>query len=112
MSEEKTKSKNSLEVIPNNMVSLTSEAAEKMKTALRRYSASGVRIHATQNKRGGVSFSLDVEEEARSDDLVLEDKGVKLFVDPSSTQHIQGIEIRYLKTERGSGFGIVNPASG
>jgi iron-sulfur cluster insertion protein len=59
-----------------------------------------------------VSFSLDVEEEARPDDLVLEDKGVKLFVDPLSAQYVQGIEIRYVRTEKGSGFSIVNPASG
>ena len=56
-----------------------------------------------------MSFSLDVEDEARSDDLVLVDKGVKLFVDPSSTQYVQGIEIRYVTTEKSSGFSIVNP---
>jgi len=111
MREKKTAQK-PLQVIQEKMVTLTSEAAEKIRQALKRYSAPGVRIQTRPNERGGVSFSLDVEEEARPDDLVLEDKGIKLFVDPSSTQHVQGIEIRYVKTEKGSGFSIVNPASG
>lgn len=91
------------------MMTITAEAAEKIKNALQRYSASGVRIRAKRNERGSVSFSLDVEDEARLDDLVVEDKGVKLFVDPSSTQYVQGVEIRYVTTEKGSGFSIVNP---
>lgn len=104
--------KKTLEVIPNRMVTLTAEAAEEIRKALQRYSAPGIRIRVTQNERGGVSFGLDVEEKAHSNDLVLEDKGVTLFVDPSSTQYVQGTEIRYVKTEKGSGFAIVNPASG
>jgi len=109
MSEKKRTAKKTLQVLPNEMMTITTEAAENIKNALQRYSASGVRIQAKRNERGGVSFSLDVEDEARSDDMVLEDKGIKLFVDPSSTQHVQGIEIGYVTTEKGSGFSIVNP---
>jgi len=104
------KTRRPLQVMQSNMVTLTPEAAEKIRQALKRYSALGVRIQTRPNERGGISFSLDVEEEARPDDLVLEDKGIKLFVDSLSTQHVQGIEIRYVKTEKGSGFSIVNPA--
>lgn len=108
MSEKKT-TKKPLPVIQEKMITLTPEAAEKIKDALQRYSASGVRIRATQSERRRISFGLDVEEEARPDDLIVEDKGIKLFVDPSSSQHVQGIEIRYVKTEKGSGFSIVSP---
>lgn len=107
--DERKKTKKPLQVIQERMITLAPEAAEKMKNALQRYSASGVRIHAKRNEKGGVSFSLDVEDEGRSDDLVLEDKGVRLFVDLSTIQHVQGIEIRYVTTEKGSGFSIVNP---
>jgi iron-sulfur cluster assembly protein len=109
MSEKKRTAKKTLQVLPNEMMTITAEAAEKIKNALQRYSGSGVRIQAKPNERGRVSFSLDVEDEARSDDLVLEDKGVRLFVDPSTIQHVQGVEIRYVTTEKGSGFSIVNP---
>ena len=109
MSEKKRTAKKTLQVLPSEMMTITAEAAEKIKNALQRYSASGVRIRARQNERGGVSFNLDVEDKAHSDDLVLEDKGIKLFVDPSSTEYVQGIEIRYVTTEKGSGFSVVNP---
>ena len=100
MSEKKRTAKKTLQVLPSEMMTITAEAAEKIKNALQRYSASGVRIQAKRNETGAVSFSLDVEDKARLDDLVLEDKGVKLFVDRSSTQHVQGIEIRYVTTEK------------
>ena len=109
MSEKKKTAKKTLQVLPNEMMTITAAAAEKIKNALQRYSGSGVRIRAKRNERGGVSFSLDVEEEARPDDLILEDKGIKLFVDPLTSQHVQGVEIRCVKTEKGSGFSIVNP---
>ncbi|MFQ5853115.1 MAG: HesB/IscA family protein [Candidatus Binatia bacterium] len=108
----RTRTKKSLEVSQGKRVTLTQEAAEKIKQALEEFSASGVRVQAKQNKKGALSFSLDLEEAASSDDLVLDEKGIKLFLDPSSTQHIQGIEIQYVKTEKGPGFAIVNTTYG
>lgn len=109
---EHTVSRKSLEVIEAKRVTLTREAAEKMREALQHCAASGVRIRARENEKGSLTFSLDLEEEARSDDLVLEEKGIKLFLDPSSNRHVEGIEIKYVETEKRSGFAIVNPASG
>ena len=109
MSEKRRTAKEILKVLPNEVITITAEAAEKLKTALQHHSASGVRIQAKRNDRGDVSFILELEDEAALDDVVLEDQGVKLFVDPSSRQYLQGIEIRYIKTEKGSGFSIVSP---
>ena len=85
---------------------------EKIKHALEQYSASGVRIIAREKERGSLSFSLDLEQEARPDDLVLDEKGVKLCLDPSTARHIKGFEIIYVETEKGSSFATVNAASG
>ena len=109
---EHTVSRKSLEVIEAKRVTLTREAAEKMKEALQQCAGSGVRIRARENEKGTLSFRLDLEEEARSDDLVLEEKGIKLFLDPTTTGQIQSTEIKYVETKKGSGFAIVNPASG
>ncbi len=108
MSEKKTPKK-PLQVIQETTITLTAEAAQKIKEALTHHACSGVRILTKPDERGMASFVLELEEKNRPDDLVLEDKGIKLFVDPSSTQHVQGIEIRYVTTEKGSGFSIVNP---
>ena len=102
--------KKSLTVIPNARV--TEEAAAKMREALKQSPSAGIRIRANQNERGTVSFTLNLEDEVRSDDLVLEEKGIKFFVDALTTRHMQGMEIRYVTTEKGSGFAIWNRASG
>ncbi len=109
---DRTRTKKSLEVISGKRVTLTQEAAEKIKEALEQSSASGVRVRARKNKKGALSFSLDLEEEGRSDDLVLDEKRIKLFLDPLSAQRVQAIEIKYVETEKGSGFSIVNLSSG
>lgn len=109
---ERKVSRKSLEVIEAKKVTLTRAAAEKIKEALQQYAASGVRIRARENNKGSLSFSLDLEVESRSDDLVLEEKGIKLFVDPSSSRHVGGIEIKFVEKENRSGFAIVNAASG
>lgn len=106
------RTKKSLEVIPKKLVTLTAEAVEKMREALKQFSGTGIRIKGRKNKRGDVSFSLDVEDEAHADDLVFEDSGITFLVDPSTTQHIQGSEIRYVTTQKGTGFSIVTRSSG
>jgi iron-sulfur cluster assembly accessory protein len=102
----------SLNVIPNTTVTVTDEAAAKIREALNESPSAGIRIHANQNERGTVSFTLNLEDEIRSDDLVLDQKGIKFFIDGSTARHMQGMEIRYVTTERGSGFAIWNLASG
>lgn len=109
MKKEKAKSRTALPVIEEKILGLSSEAAEKMKGALERHSALGVRVSAKQNENGSISFSLDLEDSAYPNDLVVEEKGVKLFLDPSTAKLSQGVEIRYVETERGSGFAFVSP---
>ncbi len=108
----RTRSKKSLQVIRDKTVTVTHEAMEKIKQALEECSAAGVRILARENEKGLLSFRLDLEEEAHSDDLVVDEKGIKFFLDPLSEQRFQGIEIEYVETEKGSGFSIVNLSSG
>ena len=107
-----TRRKKSLEVIPGQRVTLAAEAAEKIRHALERSSASGVRILVRKNKKGALSFSLDLEEDAHPDDLVLDEKGIKLFLDPFSAERLQGLELKYVETKNRSGFAIVDTSSG
>ena len=108
----RTRSKKSLQVPPGKRVTLTAEAAEKFRHALELSSASGVRVLVRKNKKGALSFSLDLEDDAHPDDLVLDEKGIKLFLDPFSAERLQGLEIKYVETKNRSGFAIVNTSSG
>ena len=98
-------------VIQDKIATLTAEAAGKIAPALERFSASGLRITANQDEQGALSYSFDLEQEPRPDDLVLEENGIKVFVDPASTPHLWGREIHYVETEEGPGFAIVDPSA-
>jgi iron-sulfur cluster assembly protein len=57
----------------------------------------------------GFQYSLNIEEESRQGDFILDDKGVRLFVDMFSAQYLNGVEIDYVTNVMGSGFTFTNP---
>ena len=99
------------EVIQGTMVTLTDEAAAKIKPALERFSASGLRITAKQDEQGVPTYGFDLEQGSRPDDLVVEEKGIRIFVDPGSAPHLRGMEIHYIETEQGPGFAVIDPSA-
>src|ERR1044072_2928958 len=62
--------------------------------------------------RGGCSgfhYSLNIEDESRAIDHIIESNGVRLFVDMFSAQPLNGVEIDYVTNVMGSGFTFKNP---
>ncbi|MFQ6028237.1 MAG: HesB/IscA family protein [Dehalococcoidia bacterium] len=96
---------------PHRLVTLTDEAAGKIKPALERFSASALRITAEQDEAGTVNYSFDLEQERRPDDLVLKENGVTVFVGQASVPYLQDREIHFIETERGPGFAVVDPSA-
>src|SRR5438105_14079848 len=73
----------------------------------------GLRVRVVQGDCSGLQYSLNIEEDSRQGDFVLDEKGVRLFVDMFSAQYLNGIEIDYVTGVMGSGFTFKNPnASG
>ena len=52
---------------------------------------------------------LDFEKEAGKDDIIVEQHGVKLFIDKKSAGHLVGTTIDFVDSLQGSGFKIDNP---
>ena len=72
--------------------------------------SSGLRVAVVGGGCSGFQYSLDLEKEARSGDLVFEVKGVQCFVDPMSSMYLMGVEIDYMEGQFGqSGFSFKNP---
>jgi iron-sulfur cluster assembly protein len=46
---------------------------------------------------------------AEDDDIIIEQSGVRILVDPESAQYLQGAEIDYVEDIMKSGFSIFNP---
>ena len=94
-------------------VSLTSEAADKAREFMADENLSpetaGLRVSVLPGGCSGFQYGLNLEDEARDDDQVIESEGIKLFVDPFSLQYLQGTKIGYHSSFQGSGFTFTNP---
>ena len=99
------------------VVELTPQAAEKAREFMAEASVAletgGLRASVLPGGCSGFQYGLNVEEEAREDDDVLESNGIRLFVDPFSAQYLKGTVVGYHSSFQGSGFTFTNPnASG
>jgi len=70
---------------------------------------SGLRVRVVPGGCSGFQYSLNIEEESRQGDFILEERGVRLFVDMFSAQYLNGVEIDYVSGVMGSGFTFKNP---
>ena len=69
----------------------------------------GLRVRVVPGGCSGFQYSLNIEEESRQGDFVLDEKGVRLFVDMFSAQYLNGVQIDYVTGVMGSGFTFTNP---
>jgi iron-sulfur cluster assembly accessory protein len=71
----------------------------------------GLRVRVVPGGCSGFQYSLNIEEESRQGDFILEERGVRLFVDMFSAQYLNGVQIDYVQNVMGSGFTFTNPNS-
>ncbi|CAN5700990.1 iron-sulfur cluster insertion protein ErpA [soil metagenome] len=93
------------------MVSLTDLAAEKITGFLAGQEAGtdgGLRVAVRGGGCSGFQYALALDEQ-RDDDLVFEDQGIKLMVDPASLQYVDGSVVDFKETMMESGFEVKNP---
>jgi iron-sulfur cluster assembly protein len=69
----------------------------------------GLRVRVVPGGCSGFQYSLNIEEESRQGDFILDQSGVKLFVDMFSAQYLNGVRIDYVTGVMGSGFTFTNP---
>lgn len=69
----------------------------------------GVRIAVNSGGCSGMSYALSFEREARPDDTVLVQHGLKLFVDRESAPYLAGVTVDYVVGLTKEGFKFINP---
>lgn len=69
----------------------------------------GLRVSATPGGYSGFRYWLNIEEHPLPDDLVVEQKGLRIFLDASSATYLDGAEIDFVSTVDTSGFKVTNP---
>lgn len=92
-------------------LALTDVAVEKVKEVITRegLKEGGLRVSVVGGGCSGFQYNLSLDESPREDDTVIEQDGVKLFLDPISQQYVYGAVIDYVNGLHGAGFKFVNP---
>ncbi len=92
-------------------LSLSDLAVEKVKETMLKegMQEGGLRVSVVGGGCSGFQYSLGLDTAAREDDIVVEQDGVKLFVDPISHQYVHGTMLDYVNGLHGAGFKFVNP---
>ncbi len=71
--------------------------------------ALGLRFGVKRTGCSGWSYVVDMAREAKADDVVSEQDGVRIFVDPDSLALVDGTEIDFLKQGLNEQFVFRNP---
>jgi iron-sulfur cluster assembly accessory protein len=96
---------------------VTLNVTESAATEIRKFMAgeeglpdtSGLRVRVVPGGCSGFQYSLNIEEQSREGDFIIDEKGVKMFVDMFSAQYLNGVQIDYVSGVMGSGFTFTNP---
>lgn len=95
------------------MIRLTTSAVQAVKAAISQAGdAEGLRVVAEAGSPAGVRYLMHLERAARAGDAVIEQAGVKVFVDVASQAAMAGIRIDFVNSAASGGFVFENdPAS-
>jgi iron-sulfur cluster assembly protein len=69
----------------------------------------GVRVGVKNGGCAGMSYTMDYAEEARPFEEVVEDRDVKIFIDPKAILFLIGTELDFVQEKLGARFVFNNP---
>ncbi len=92
------------------VIKLSDKAADRIKEILSKNTDSlGVRIGVKSGGCAGMSYIMEYAKTQQPNDELIEDKGVKVFIDPSAVMYLLGTEMDYKVEEFSSSFVFNNP---
>jgi iron-sulfur cluster assembly protein len=92
------------------MISLTEVAAAKITSHLsKRKTGIGIRLGVRTTGCSGLAYTLEYADKLEDVDVVYEDRGVKLIVDPKSLVYLNGVQVDYKRNGLNEGFDFSNP---
>ena len=93
------------------VITLSDNAASRIKEILSNDETKsiGVRVGVKSGGCAGMSYIMEYAKEINPTDEIIEDKGVKVFIDPSAIMYLLGTEMDYKKEQFSSTFVFKNP---
>ncbi len=91
-------------------ITLTDSAAERVRTYIdKRGKGVGLRLGVTLTGCSGYSYVINYADEVAGSDVVFEDKGITVIVDPDALKLIDGTEVDFVKNGLNEAFSFRNP---
>ena len=93
------------------VIKLSDNAANRIKEIMSKAdnTAIGVRVGVKSGGCAGMSYMMEYAKEAKKNEEVIEDKGVKVFIDANAVMYLLGTEMDYKKDKFSSQFIFKNP---
>jgi iron-sulfur cluster assembly protein len=95
-----------------NMMQVSEKAAEKAKDLFKEKGLpadTGLRVFVVGGGCSGYQYGMALARDIEEEDMIIEDRGVKLVIDPDSAPLLEGAEIDYVDDLMKAGFTIYNP---
>ena len=95
----------------NQILKLSDNAVQRIKEimTLNKTNAVGVRICVKSGGCAGMSYVMEYAEDVKPNEEVIEEKGIKVFIDPKAIMYLLGTEMDYKKDKFSSQFVFKNP---
>ena len=93
------------------IIKLSNNAAERIKFIMSKAESStiGVRVGVKTGGCAGMSYVMEYAKEIKPNEEVIEEKGVKVLIDPKAIIYLLGTEMDYKKEKFSSQFVFKNP---
>ena len=93
------------------IITLSDKAAERIKQIMSaaKDGSIGVRVGVKSGGCAGMSYIMEYINKPNPNDEIIEDKGVKVFIDSAAVLYLLGTEMDYKKEDFSSNFVFKNP---
>ena len=92
------------------MITITENAAKHINNYLtKRGKGLGVRLGEKTSGCSGMAYNLEFVDEVNEDDLIFEEHGARVYIDPKSLVYLDGTQVDYTKEGLQEGFKFENP---
>ena len=93
------------------VIKLSENAAKRIKEIMSKADNTtiGVRVGVQSGGCAGMSYIMEYAKEIKPSEEIIEDKGVKVLIDPNAIMYLLGTEMDYKKEKFSSQFVFKNP---
>ena len=94
-----------------SIIKLSDNAADRIKQIMSeaKNSAIGVRVGVKSGGCAGMSYIMEYAKEIKPNEEIIEEKGVKVLIDPKAVMYLLGTEMDYKQEKFSSQFIFKNP---